>query len=113
MKKRVLQIGLEFIFGPIQKYKEDEHGNAITGIDAIDKNKDIQTLDREIGELWCSLWSKDENEPSGLRFDKEKEKAIAPELLEKINSLVEKINEVKDDSFEIQDMITDYLKSRI
>lgn len=113
MEKDVIYIGLEFLFGPIQKFEENENGELITGIKNIDCDELIQKLDKEINELWCSLWSNDLNESSGMKFDEKQEKEIAPKLLKMIHQLIVRLNEVNDGSFEIEDMITDHLKSLI
>lgn len=111
MRKIIIQIGLEFVFGPLLKDDEDENGNESTGSKIVDNDVTAQLLDKEINDLWCSLYVKDSNSPSGLYFDKEKEKEIAPQLLEMIEKLVNRLKEINDGSFEIEDMITDHLKS--
>lgn len=65
MEKEIVYLELEFLFRPIQKFKENEKGELITG---------IETIDKDINNLWCSLWSKDSNSPSGMHFDEVKEK---------------------------------------
>ena len=113
MEKEIVYLGLEFLFGPIQKFKENEKGEIITGIETIDKDEILQKLDKDINNLWCSLWLKDSNLPSGMHFDEVKEKELAPQLLEMINKLIDRLNEINDGSYEIEDMITDHLKSLI
>lgn len=113
MDKDIVYIGLEFLFGPIQKFEEDEKGNPITGIEAIDKDSTLQALDAQINKLWCSLYTKNENSTSGVDFNEIKEKDLAPQLLVLIEQLLTRLNEINDGSFEIEDMITDHLKSLI
>ena len=113
MEKEIVYLGLELVFGPIQKFKENEKRELITGIENIDKDEILQNLDKEINDLWCSLWSKDSNSPSGIHFDEVKEKELASQLLEMINKLIDRLNEINDGSYEIEDMITDHLKSLI
>ena len=113
MKKNKISIGLEFIFGPIQKYEYDKNNNLITGFSVIDNDEIIQNLDKEINQLWCSLWISDSNESSGYYFDKVREKQLAPYLLEKITELIDRINVLNDGSFEVVDMITNHLKKII
>lgn len=111
MEKEIIYIGLEFLFGPIQKFEEDENGNPITGIGVVDGDSLVQNLDALINELWCSLYSENENSPSGVDFDSIKEKEIAPQLLSLLNQLIDRLNEINDGSFEIEDMITERLKT--
>lgn len=113
MKKMIIQIGLEFVFGPLLKDETDENGNDSTGVKCVDVDLELQKLDKEINDLWCLLWSNDPDSPSGMRFDETKEKELAPQLLEMINKLKDRLNEINDGSYEIEDMITDHLKSLI
>lgn len=113
MKTVTIHIGLEFLFGPIQKLHVDQYGNEITGVEIIDNDSMTQSLDKEINDLWCSLYSKDENSPSGMNFDKAREKELAPKLLEMISKLIHRLNEINDGSYVIHDMVTDYLKTLI
>ena len=113
MEKEIVYFGLEFLFGPIQKFKVNEKGKIITGIESIDKDEILQKLDKNINNLLCSLLPKDSNSPSGMHFDEVKEKDLAPQLLEIINKLIDRLNKINDVSYEIEDMITDHLKSFI
>ena len=113
MRITTILIGLEFLFGPIQKLHLDSNGNEITGVPVIDNDSVTQSLDKEINDLWCSLYSKDENSPSGMNFDKVREKELAPKLLKMISKLIDRLNEINDGSFAIHDMVTNYLKSLI
>ena len=113
MKAITIHIGLEFLFGPIQKLHVDSNGNEITGASIIDNDSVTQSLDKEINDLWCSLYTKDENSPSGMSFDKNREKELAPKLLEMVSQLIDRLNKINDGSFVIHDMVTSYLKSLI
>ena len=73
----------------------------------------MRILDKKINELWCTLFSKDKTSDSGFRFDEVKEKKLAPQLLEMVNKLISRLNEINDGSYEVVDMITDHLKSLI
>ena len=111
MEKVIIQIGLEFIFGPILRDDEDENGNESSGSSIVDNDQIVNSLDKETSDLWCSLYSKDETRPDGLRFDVEKEKLLAPRLLDLISKLLKRLDEINDGSFEVEDMISDHLKS--
>ena len=50
---------------------------------------------------------------SGMSFDKIREKALAPKLLEMISKLIDRLNEINDGTYVMHDMITDYLKTLI
>ena len=111
MEKVIIQIGLEFIFGPILRDYEDENGNESSGSSIVDNDWVVNSLDKETNDLWCSLYSKDETSPDGLHFDFEKEKMLAPRLLDLISKLLERLNEINDGSFEVEDTISQHLKS--
>lgn len=113
MEKQLIQIGLEFVFGPLLKDEVDENGNDSTGVKLVDDDIKLQNLDKEISDIWCSLWSNDTESSSGMHFDEEREKELAPQLLEMINKLIDRLNEINDGSYEVEDMITDHLKSLI
>ena len=104
MEKDIIQIGLEFVFGPLLKDEVDENGNDSTG---------VKFVDEETSDLWCSLWSNDPESPSGMHFDEIREKELAPRLLDLINKLIDRLNEINDGSYEIEDMITEHLKALI
>lgn len=95
------------------KDEEEENGNGSTGVKFVDDDLVLQKIDKEVNELWCSLYSKDDNAPDALHFDYEKEKELAPQLLEMINKLIDRLNEINDGSYEIEDMITEHLKALI
>lgn len=111
MEKDTLVLSLDFIFGPLGKDFEDENGKEITGIKIVDNDEISQKLDKEINELYSSLWVPNEKESSGYSFDENKEKELAPKLLELIKKLVSRLNEINDGSFEIDDMVSDHLIS--
>ena len=48
-----------------------------------------------------------------MHFNEVKEKELAPQLLKMINKLIDRLNEINNGSYEIENMITDHLKSLI
>ena len=113
MEKIVIQIGLELAFGPLLKDEEDENGNETTGVKFVDDDEIVKSIDKETNDLWCSLYSRDPKSPDGLHFDEAKEKELAPRLLELIQRLIARLNEINDGSYEIEDMISEHLKELI
>ncbi len=109
MEKKILVLSLDFIFGPISKDYQDEKGNEITGIKVVDEDAICNNLDKEINDLYSSLWVSNKKEPSGYSFDEKREKEIAPKLLELINRLINRLNEINDNSYEIDDMVSCHL----
>lgn len=113
MDKIAIYVGLELVFGPILKDNQLEDGSFSSGSKIVDNDLIVKNLDKKINELWCTLYSKDKTSNSGFRFDEVKEKELAPQLLEMINKLIDRLNKINDGSYEIEDMITDHLKSLI
>ncbi len=113
MNKITIYVGLELVFGPILKNNQLEDGTFSSGSKIVDDDLVLGNLDKKINELWCTLFSKDETSDSGFRFDKAMEKVLAPQLLEMINKLIDRLDEINDGSYEVEDMITDHLKSLI
>ena len=113
MDKIAIYVGLELAFGPILKDNQLEDGTFSSGSKIVDNDLIVKNLDKKINELWCTLYSKDKTSNSGFMFDEVKEKELAPQLLEMINKLIDRLNEINDGSYEIEDMITDHLKSLI
>ena len=79
----------------------------------MDNDLIFKNLDKKINELWYTLYSKDKTSNSGFKFDEVKEKELASQLLEMIYKLIDRLNEINDGSYKIENMITDYLKSLI
>lgn len=113
MDKISIYVGLELVFGPILKDNQLENGSFSSGSKIVDNDLIVKNLDKKINELWCTLYSKDKTSNSGFKFDEVKEKELASQLLEMINKLIDRLNEINDGSYEIEDMITDHLKSLI
>src|SRR5574344_1500056 len=113
MEKEILVLSFDFMFVPISKDYQDENGNEITKIKVVDDDEICNNLDKEINNLYLSLWIPNENEVSGYLFDEEKEQELAPKLLELIKKLIDRLNFINDGSYEIEDMISDHLKSLI
>ena len=91
IEKEILVLSLDFIFGPISKDYQDDICNK---------------LDKKINELYSSLWIPNDNDASGYSFDEEKEKELAPKILELLKRLIARLNDINDGSFEIDDMVT-------
>jgi len=109
MEKETIYIGLEYLFGPIQKFVKSDDGNLYTGIKVIDEDDLIQKLDKEINDIWCNLWVNDNNESGGLKFEVKKAKELVKQLIDMSNELLNRLNDINDGSYEIEDMISEQL----
>ena len=70
------------------KDEVEENENDSTGVKLVDNDIQLQKIDKDINDLWCSLWPKNSNSPSGMHFDEIRKKELAPQLLEMINKLI-------------------------
>ena len=113
MEKVTILIGLELVFGPILKDIQLSDGTFSSGSTIVDNDEILNKLDKEVNNLWCTLFSKDEANNKGFKFDNGKEKELAPTLLKLINQIKKRLAEINDGSFEVHDMITDHLKTLI
>ena len=111
--KKIIQIGLEFVFGPLLRDEVSADGSDSTGVSLVDNDSEINNIDKQANDLWYSLWKNDSKSPSGMKFDKSGEKELAPVLLELVKKLISRLNEINDGSYIIEDMITEYLESLI
>ena len=113
MDKISIYVGLELVFGPILKNNQLEDRTFSSGSEIVDNDSILKALDKKTNALWCTLFSKDKTSDSGFRFDEVKEKELAPQLLEMIKKLIDRLNEINDGSYEVVDMITGHLRSLI
>lgn len=102
----VLKIELDYMNGPIWKDTFDvEKGEMCSGIDIIDANEEINSLNDSIQEVYNSLYEFDVNEKAVV-FNRKKAVLIKEKILTEIQKLISLIAEVNDGSFEIQDMVS-------
>lgn len=79
IEKQLIQTGLEFLFCTLLYDEIDENRNDSTWVKLFDDDIQIQNLDNEISDIWCSLWSNNPGDLSGMHFNEEKER-VSPQL---------------------------------
>lgn len=97
-------LDLDFNQGAIW-ISDQETGEPMTGIDVIDRNKEIAIINKKISDLYSSYYKFDTDE-SVCNFDNVKfleDKDILLGMLTELKKLLESIN---DGSFEVEDRIT-------
>ncbi|MDO4438749.1 MAG: hypothetical protein Q4B86_04805 [Eubacteriales bacterium] len=108
MKKLVLE--LEYMNGPILKDKFDiQRSELCTGIEQVDADEYLNTLNEEIQEVYTALFRFDEKEEAVL-FDDVAAKGAKEWFLSKMNELSKYLKSINDGSFCIEDRVTEYLK---
>lgn len=103
MKEKVI-LDLDFNQGAIW-ISDQETGEPITGIEIIDYNKDIASINKKISDLYSSYYRFD-SEDSNCSFNKNqffRDKELLLKMVDELKKLLENIN---DGSFEIEDRIT-------
>ncbi len=117
--KKIIIIQLDCQLGPIVGASIDDNGREMTGIPVIDHDKKAQLLIDQIHALWLSLFKNVEftNEnPAGFEFDDQREKELAPKLLYLVAELVNRLREINDGSFDVEDwaspMLTETIRTK-
>lgn len=109
MKKLI--IILDFISGPLWKDIYDtKKKELVTGIDVVDDDEYIQKLNNEISNLYSSYYKINYNDEP-VYFDKEKEKKDKYKMLDLLEKLIKRLDELNDGSFEIDDRETERVKN--
>ncbi len=108
---KVVSIQLDFGEGPIwTKYYDKESNRLLTGIKAIDENEDLWVLNEKIQDLYSSYYKTNyKNQP--VFFDKEQEKKDKYKMLDLLNKLNDRLQEINDGSFEIDDRETERVRN--
>ena len=103
---KIIKLDLDYLSGPIwgDVYSIELH-KSITGIKIIDDDKILQDLHNQIQDLFLTYYDFDKDGQACL-FNKEKQKADKVRMLELVNKLKLRLNEINDCSFEIEDLIT-------
>ena len=109
LDKDNVRIMLDYLQGPIW-ISDFETGEPFTGIDIVDNDDILRKLNLRCSELYNSCYELDADDQS-CRFDNEKLKSIKDELLSLINQIKERLNQINDGSFVIEDLETERLKN--
>lgn len=109
MKKLIIM--LDFVSGPLWKDIYDtKKKELVTGIDVVDNDEYIQNLDDKISNLFSSYYKINYNDEA-LYFDKEQEKKDKYKMLDLLEKLRKRLDELNDGSFEIDDRETERVKN--
>lgn len=108
MKKEIIKIQLDFIQGPIW-ISDVETGQPITGIDIIDNDEKLRKINFEISNLYSSYYEFDSHNQA-CWFNKEQEKKDKEKMLSLLKQLIDRLNEINDGSFVVEDYETERVK---
>lgn len=102
-------IRLDYLQGPIQKDEFDlQRNQLVTGVEIIDNDIVLQTLDNKAEEIYSSLYGFDKYGQPCV-FDEGKFEAEKPRLLALISTILQRLETVNDGSFIIKNEEADRL----
>lgn len=106
---KTLKLELDFLVGPIVKDVFSASKNKlITGVEVIDNDLELNELNEKASALYSSFYEFDEDE--ACWFNSTIAKEHLDELKEVITKIKNRLNNLNDGSFELNDMITDQLR---
>ena len=104
--KTTIRIMLDFLAGPIWFSEPD---CLYTGIPVLDNDDVLLKLNNKICDMYSSYYEFDSHD-QGCWFDTEREKAEKDEMLDLLTQLIDRLNELNDGSFVIDDRETERVK---
>jgi len=108
---KVIKIMLDFISGPLWKDIYDEkREELVTGVDVVDNDRYVQELNDEIQDLYSSYY-KINYKDQPVYFDKEQEKKDKDKMLDLLNQLNKRLDELNDGSFVVDDRETERVRN--
>ena len=108
MGKEIVRIKLDFLQGPIW-ISDVETGQPMTGIDIIDNDEKLRKINYEISTLYSSYYEFDSHEQA-CWFNEEQEKKDKSKMLSLLKQLNDRLNELNDGSFIVEDYETERLE---
>ena len=107
--KQIVKIQLDYLQGPIWM-SDPETGEPITGIDIIDNDSVIVDLNHKAGTMFNSYYEFDSH-GAPCWFNSEKEKLERNTMLDLISQIKERLEEINDGSFVVEDLETERLNN--
>lgn len=105
---KTLKLQLDFLAGPLWKDVWDVDKNTVTtGIPAVDGDERLSELDAEIQALFNSYYEFDSHDQA-CWFDEDRQKADKDKMLALLASLNQRLAEINDGSFVVDDELTAY-----
>ena len=107
--KEIIKIRLDYLQGPIW-ISDVETGQPITGVDVVDNDEIIRQLNYEIACLYNSYYEFDSHDLP-CWFNEEQEKNDKQKMLFLLNQLNERLKQINDGSFVVEDYETDRVRN--
>ena len=102
MPKKIITLMLDYLEGPVWLAEAD---NLYTGIPVLDTDPVLLKLNMRIQRMYSSYYEFNSHE-QGCLFDEEKQKAEKEEMLSLLTQLIDRLNELNDGSYVIDDKVT-------
>lgn len=99
-------IKYDYLHGPLWRNNFDG-SEWKTGISLVDNDEVIKTLDKSACDIYSSLYRF--NEETSCEFDNEKYEIYKPALLSITHSIIDRLNQINDGSFYVDDQATESL----
>lgn len=108
---KTIRILLDFNAGPIWKpYYDKKSKKDSTGVDIVDNDKELEKINNEIQDLYISYYYFDYN-GQACYFDEKQERADKDKMLSLLSKLNNRLNEINDGSFIVDDRETERVKT--
>jgi len=103
MGVKTVELKLDYMQGPIW-FTDAGTGGPLTGIDIVDNDKIVIDLNKNIQDLYNSLYEFDSHNEA-CWFDTEKAKTKKPQLSALINKLIDRLSIINDGSYVVKNDI--------
>ncbi len=101
-----IKVQFDYLHGPLWKDKLDlKTGEWSTGIERIDNDKAIQTLNDEAERMYESLFSFEPGD-NGCKFNENNFEQIKGQLLSLVQTIISRLKSINDGSYTIVDNAT-------
>jgi hypothetical protein len=101
---KTLKIMLDYLFGPLWRDTLVD-GEVRTGIPVVDGDELLWAINDEISEIYCSYYEFDSH-GQACWFNEEQEKKDKARMLELLGKLNTRLDEINDGSFVVDDQET-------
>ncbi len=101
MKKETIKIMLDFLQGPIW-LSDIETGEPFTEVEIVNNDPIIRELNRECGQRYTGYYKFDYNGQACF-FDEEAEKKDKYIMIDLLTKLINRLNEINDGSYVVED----------
>ena len=109
VKKEIVELMLDYLQGPIW-ISDVLTGRPCTGINIIDNDEEIRKLNYVISNMYSSYYEFDSHD-MGCWFNEEQEKKDKEKMLDLLKKLNDRLDEINDGSYIVDDCLTEYYKN--